>query len=58
MKNARRILVGKPQGKLPRGRLAHRWNNIIKMDLKDVGRNSVKRFEMAQDGGPMGGRLL
>jgi hypothetical protein len=28
-----RILVGKPEGKRPLGRLRHRWEDNIKMDL-------------------------
>jgi len=28
-----RILVGKPEGKRPLGRLMHRWENNIKTDL-------------------------
>jgi hypothetical protein len=33
-RNAYRILVGKPEGKIPLGRLRHRWVNNIKMDLR------------------------
>jgi hypothetical protein len=32
-----RVLVGKPEGKKPLGRLRHRWEDNIKMDLQDVG---------------------
>jgi hypothetical protein len=32
-KNAYRILMGKPEGKRPR----HRWENNIKMDLREIG---------------------
>jgi len=32
-----RILVGKPEGKRPRGRLRRRWEDDIKMDLQEVG---------------------
>jgi hypothetical protein len=31
-----RVLVGKPKGKRPRGRLRRRWQDI-KMDLQEVG---------------------
>jgi hypothetical protein len=31
-----RILVGKPEGKRPLGRLRHRWEDDIKMDLQEV----------------------
>jgi hypothetical protein len=31
-----RVLVGKPEGKRPRERLRHRWEDNIKMDLQEV----------------------
>jgi hypothetical protein len=33
-RNSYRILVGKPEGKIPLGRPRCRWVNSIKMDLK------------------------
>ena len=32
-----RFLVGKPEGNMPLGRPRHRWENNIKMDLREVG---------------------
>ena len=32
-----RVLVGKPEGKRPLGRLRRRWEHNIKMDLQGVG---------------------
>ena len=32
-----RVLVGKPEGKRPLGRQRRRWEDNIKMDLRDVG---------------------
>jgi len=32
-----RILVGKPEGKRPLGRLRRRWEENIKIDLQEVG---------------------
>jgi len=32
-----RVLVGKLEGKRPHGRPRHRWEDNIKMDLKEVG---------------------
>jgi hypothetical protein len=36
-RNACRVLVEKPEGKRPLGRPRRRWENDIKMDLKEVG---------------------
>ena len=33
-----RVLVGKPEGKRPLGRLRLRWEDNIKMDLQEMGR--------------------
>jgi len=32
-----RVLVQKSEGKRPLGRLRHKWDDNIKMDLQDVG---------------------
>jgi len=32
-----RVLVGKPEGKIPLGKPRHRWEDNIKVDLKEVG---------------------
>ena len=44
-----RVLVGKPERKRPLGRPRHRWEDIIKMDLQEVGCGSMDRIELAQD---------
>jgi hypothetical protein len=31
------ILIGKPIGKRPLGRSRHRWEDNIRMDLKEIG---------------------
>jgi hypothetical protein len=49
MGNAYRILVGKPEGKRPLGTSKHRWGNNIKMDLKEIGWESVEWLHLAQD---------
>jgi hypothetical protein len=36
-RDAYRVLVGKPEGKRPLGRLRCRWEDNIKMDLQEVG---------------------
>jgi hypothetical protein len=35
-RNAYRILVGKPKRKRPLGRPRHRWEDNIKMDLRET----------------------
>jgi hypothetical protein len=37
MRNAYKILVGKPEGKRPLGRSRHRWADNIKIDLREIG---------------------
>ena len=44
-----RVLVGKPDGKRPLGRPRHRWEDNIKMDLKEVGGGHGDWMELAQD---------
>jgi hypothetical protein len=36
-RNAYRILVGKPEGRRLLGRPRHRWEDNIKMDLREIG---------------------
>jgi hypothetical protein len=36
-RGAYRILVGTPEGRRPLGRPRRRWEDIIKMDLQEVG---------------------
>jgi hypothetical protein len=40
-RNAYRILVGKPEGKRPLGRLRRRWVDNIKMDHREIGLSSM-----------------
>jgi hypothetical protein len=47
-KNAFRLLVGKPEGKSTR-KTRHRWVDNIKMDLLEIGWNSVDGIGLAQD---------
>jgi len=44
-----RVLVGKPEGKSPLGRLRRRWENNIKMDLQEVGCGVMDWIELAPD---------
>jgi len=36
-RDAYRVMVGKPVGKIPLGRPRHRWEDNIKTDLQEVG---------------------
>jgi hypothetical protein len=44
-----RVLVGKPEGKRPFGRPRRRWEDGIRMDLREIGWGSVEWIELAQD---------
>jgi hypothetical protein len=44
-----RVFVGKPEGKRPLGRRRRRWEDNIKMDIKDIGCGVLDRIELAQD---------
>jgi hypothetical protein len=48
-RNAYRLLVGKPEGKRPLGRLRRRWVDIIKLDLGEVGWGDMDWIVLAQD---------
>jgi hypothetical protein len=43
------ILVGRPEGRRPLGRLRCRWEDNIEMDLQDVGWGGMDWIELAQD---------
>jgi hypothetical protein len=47
--NAYRILVGKPEGKRPLGRPRHRWEDNIKMDLRDMEQGGMDWNDVVQD---------
>jgi hypothetical protein len=44
-----RVLVGKPEGRRPLGRPMRRWEDNIRMDLREVGCGCVEWMELAQD---------
>jgi hypothetical protein len=48
-KNAYRILMGKPEGKRPLGRPRRRWEDNIKMDLREIGWGNMDWFDLALD---------
>jgi hypothetical protein len=51
MRNAYRILVGKPEGKRPLGRPRRKWENntCIKMDIRETGWSGMDWIDLAQD---------
>jgi hypothetical protein len=44
-----RVLVGRPEGKRPLRRPRCRWEDNIKMDLREVGINGANWIHLAQD---------
>jgi hypothetical protein len=48
-RSAYRILVGKPKGKRPLGRPRRRWENNIKIDLREIGWGGLDWIDLAQD---------
>ncbi|KAJ4434037.1 hypothetical protein ANN_16356 [Periplaneta americana] len=48
-RNAYRVLVGRPEGKRPLGRPRRRWEDNIKMDLREVEYDDRDWINLAQD---------
>jgi hypothetical protein len=48
-RNAYRILVRKPEGKIPLGRPRCRWEDNIEMDLRELGMGVMDWIDLAQD---------
>jgi hypothetical protein len=44
-----RVLVGRPEGKRPLERPRHRWEDNIKLDLREMGIGGTKWIQLAQD---------
>jgi hypothetical protein len=49
VKGAYNILVGKPEGRRPLGSPRRRWEDNIKMDLREIGFGDVDWIHLAQD---------
>jgi hypothetical protein len=47
-RDVHRVLLGKPEGKSPRGRPRHNWKGNIKMELRDLGCGAMEWLELAQ----------
>jgi hypothetical protein len=48
-RNVHRVLVGKPEGKRPLGRPRRRWEDGIRMDVREIGWGSVDWIQLTQD---------
>jgi hypothetical protein len=44
-----KVLVGKPEGKRRLGRSRRRWEDGIRMDLREIGLGGVHWIRLAQD---------
>jgi hypothetical protein len=44
-----RVLVGRPEGKRPLGRPRRRWEDNIKLDLREIGIDGENCIQLAQD---------
>jgi hypothetical protein len=51
VRGAYNILVGRPEGRRPLGRTRRRWEDNIKMDLREIGFGDVDWIHWAQDRG-------
>jgi hypothetical protein len=47
MRNAHKIFVGKPEGKIPLGKHRRRWKNNIKTDLTEICLEDVDLIHLA-----------
>jgi hypothetical protein len=48
-RNAYRLLVGKPEGKRPLGRPRHRWEDNVRINLREIGWAGMDWIDLAQD---------
>jgi hypothetical protein len=44
-----RVFIGRPEGERPLGRPRRRWEDNIKMDLREIGIDGANRIRLAQD---------
>jgi hypothetical protein len=49
VRSVSRVLVGRPEGKRPLGRPRCRWEDNIKVDLREIGINEANWIWLAQD---------
>jgi hypothetical protein len=49
VRGAYNILVGRPEGRRPLGRRRRRWEDNIRMDLREIGFGDADWIHLAQD---------
>jgi hypothetical protein len=49
MRNAYKIVIGRPEWNRPRGRPRRRWEYNIRMVLREIGWEGVDWIQLAQD---------
>jgi hypothetical protein len=57
-RNACTILVGKPTGKRPLGKPRRRWEDNIKMDLREIEWGGIDWIDLTQDRDGLGGGAI
>jgi hypothetical protein len=50
-----KVLVGKPEGKRPLGRPMHRWEDGVRMDLREIGLGGCGSDSTVSGQGPVAG---
>jgi hypothetical protein len=53
-RDVHRVLVGRPEGKRPLGRPRRRWEDNIKMNIRDIGIDGANWIQLAQVGSSSG----
>jgi hypothetical protein len=48
-RDAYRVLMGRPEGRIPSGRPRRRWEDNIKIVFQEVGRRGMDWTDLAQD---------
>jgi hypothetical protein len=48
-RNVYRVFSGKPEGKRPLGRPRRKWEDRVRIDLREIGSESVDWIQLAQD---------
>jgi hypothetical protein len=55
MRNSQKILVRNPEGIRPHERPRHRWNDNIRMNLRELGWEGVDWIHLGSGQGPVSG---